>query len=151
MADDKSIDIKSIVKRFSESSDALDGLKEQMSALTATAESLSKMSAGTSEMVGQMRNFVSEASRVTVMLKGATEKVQSAVERAVGALDGGGVADIKSDLRQVRELLEQQLKATQVELAKVREEARLATVELANLTVKISKLPDKVKRKYWSA
>jgi chromosome segregation ATPase len=149
MADDRSIDIKSIVRRFTESTDALDGLQERMKALTATAESLARTSTGVTEMSGQMRQFVGETSKITIMLRGATEKVQSAVEKAIGVLDGGDLSEVKSDLKQLKSMLEKQLKESQEELSKAQEESKRLLAELNEIKAKVAKLPEKVLRKHW--
>jgi chromosome segregation ATPase len=149
MADDRSIDIKSIVRRFTESTDALDSLQERMKALTATAESLARTSTGVTEMSGQMRQFVGESSKVTIMLRGATEKVQSAVEKAIGVLDGGDLSEVKSDLKQLKTILERQLKESQDELSKARDEIKRLNAELEDFRAKVSRLPQRVLSKHW--
>jgi predicted nucleic acid-binding Zn-ribbon protein len=120
-----------------------------MKALTATAESLARTSTGVTEMSGQMRQFVGESSKITIMLRGATEKVQSAVEKAVGVLDGGDLSEVKSDLKQLKSMLEKQLKESQDELVKAREEIKRINDELEDMRKKVSRLPARVLQKHW--
>jgi predicted nucleic acid-binding Zn-ribbon protein len=120
-----------------------------MKALTATAESLARTSTGVTEMSGQMRQFVGESSKVTIMLRGATEKVQSAVEKAIGVLDGGDLSEVKSDLKQLKTILERQLKESQDELSKARDEIKRLNAELEDFRAKVSRLPQRVLSKHW--
>jgi chromosome segregation ATPase len=148
MSDDKSLELRSLVRRFTESTEALDGLNERMKSLSATAETLSRTNTGVSEMSGQMRRFVEEASSVTVLLRDATEKVQSAVEKSVHVLDGGDLREVKAELRGIKALLEKQSKESQAELAKANSEVARLTAELAQVQLKIANLPPKVRKKH---
>lgn len=149
MSDDKSLELRSLVRRFTESTEALDGLNERMKSLAATTETLTRTNTGVSEMSGQMRRFVEEASSVTILLRGATEKVQSAVEKSVHVLDGGDLSEVKAEMRDIKALLEKQSKESQVELAKAKSEVARLTAELAQVQLKIANLPPKVKKKHW--
>jgi multidrug resistance efflux pump len=156
MSDDKPLELRSIIRRFADSTEALDGLNERMKSLAATAETLAHTNAGVSEMAGQMRSFVEEASRVGVLLSGAIEKVQRVIEMSVHFLDGGDLSEVKAEMHNIKALLENQLRESQVELARVNSElakresefARLAA-QLAQVQVKLAKLPPRVKKKYW--
>jgi multidrug resistance efflux pump len=149
MSDDKSLELRSLVRRFTESTEALDGLNERMKSLSATAETLTRTNTGVSEMSGQMRRFVEEASRVAILLRGATEKVQSAVEKSVHLLDGGDLSEVKAEMRDIKALLEKQSKESQAELTKANSEVARLTAELAQVQLKIANLPPKVKKKHW--
>lgn len=149
MSDDKSLELRSLVRRFTESTEALDGLNERMKSLAATAETLSRTNTGVSEMSEQMRRFVEQASSVTILLRGATEKVQSAVEKSVHVLDGGDLSEVKAEMRDIKAFLEKQSKESQVELAKAKSEVARLTAELAQVQLKIANLPPKVKKKHW--
>lgn len=151
MSDDKSLELRSLVRRFTESTEALDGLNERMKSLSATAETLTRTNTGVSEMSGQMRRFVEEASRVAILLRGATEKVQSAVEKSVHLLDGGDLSQVKAEMRDIKALLEKQSKESQAELAKANSEVARLTAELAQVQLKIANLPPKVKKKHWDS
>lgn len=149
MAEDKALELKSLVRRFTESTEALDGLNERMKSLSATAESLTRTNGNVTEMSAQMRKFVDEASRVAVLLRGATEKLQGAMERSVQLLDGGDLSDVKAAVRDIKSLLEAQAKQTQQELAKANAEISRLSSELAVVNGKIAKLPAKARKKYW--
>lgn len=149
MSDDKSLELRSLVRRFTESTEALDGLNERMKSLSATAETLTRTNTGVSEMSGQMRRFVEEASSVAILLRGATEKVQSAVEKSVHLLDGGDLSEVKAEIRDIKALLEKQTNESQAELAKANSEVARLTGELAQVQLKIANLPPKVKKKHW--
>jgi len=151
MSDEKSLELRSLVRRFTESTEALDGLNERMKSLSATAEILTRTNTNVSEMSVQMQRFVEEASRVAILLHGATEKVQSAVERSVHLLDGGDLSEVKAEMRDIKALLEKQSKESQAELAKANSEVARLTAELAQVQLKIANLPPKVKKKHWDS
>lgn len=153
MADEKSLELRSLIRRFTDSTEALDGLNERMKSLSATAETLTRTNTGVSEMSEQMRKFVEETSRLVILLSGAIEKVQSAVEKSVNLLDGEDLSDVKKSLAQIQALLESQQAKTQVELEQAKVEvanlsAQLVTLQ-TNTAIKLGNLPAKIKRKYW--
>lgn len=149
MSDDKSLELRSLVRRFTESTEALDGLNERMKSLSTTAETLTRTNTGVTEMSGQMRNFVEEASRVALLLRSATEKVQDAVEKSVHLLDGGDLSEVKAAISDIKVLLDKQTGEAQVELTKANSEVARLTAELAHVQLKIANLPPKVKKKHW--
>ena len=149
MSEDKSLELRSLVRRFTESTEALDGLNQRMNSLSATSETLTRTNTGVTEMSGQMRKFVEEASRVAILLRGATEKVQSAVEKSVQLLDGGDLSEVKAAMSDIKVLLEKQTGEAQVKLAKANSEVARLTAELAQVQLKIANLPPKVKKKHW--
>jgi hypothetical protein len=120
-----------------------------MNSLSATSETLTRTNTGVTEMSGQMRKFVEEASRVAILLRGATEKVQSAVEKSVQLLDGGDLSEVKAAMSDIKVLLEKQTGEAQVKLAKANSEVARLTVELAQVQLKFANRPPMVKKKHW--
>jgi archaellum component FlaC len=166
MAEEKGLELKTIVRRFADSTEALDGLNERMKSLSATSELLANTKASYADMTEQMRRFVHESSQVTSILRGASEKVQSVMEKAVHLLDGGDLGDLKSAVREVKTLmdlqlnqalsetrelknmLETQINSTKAELEQARSEITRLKAELAAAESKIANLPSKVTKKY---
>lgn len=149
MAEDKTLELKSLVRRFAESTEALDGLNERMKSLSTTAETLTRTNTGVAEMSGQMRKFVEEVAKVAILLRNATEKVQSAAEKSVNLLDGGDLREVKAALTEIKSQLEKQAKQSQFAVANASAEAARLSTELAVVERKIASLPPKIKKKYW--
>lgn len=149
MAEDKTLELKSLVRRFAESTEALDGLSERMKSLSSTAETLTRTNTGVAEMSEQMRKFVEEVAKVAILLRGATEKVQSAAEKSINLLDGGDLREVKAAMNEIKSLLEKQAEGNQFKLAKASAEAARLSAELASVERKIASLPPRIKKKYW--
>jgi len=149
MAEDKTLELKSLVRRFAESTEALDGLNERMKSLATTAETLTRTNTGVAEMSGQMRKFVEEVAKVAILLRNATEKVQSAAEKSVNLLDGGDLREVKATLTEIKSQLEKQAKESRFAVANASAEAARLSAELAGVERKIASLPPKIKKKYW--
>ena len=80
--DDKGLDIKVVVQRFAQSTEALEKLSEKLNSLTSSSESISRANQSVSEASLQIQKIVQEFSQMTGAMRDAGSKIENAANVA---------------------------------------------------------------------
>jgi predicted nucleic acid-binding Zn-ribbon protein len=153
--DDKGLDIKVVVQRFAQSTEALDKLGEKLSTLTSSSEAISKANQSVTEVTAQIRKIVDEFSRMTGTMRDASNKVENAATVASQFLAQTDLSSISrgldsiqislngriSDLENQVEGLSEKLQSKDLELTQTKS-------ELAGLKSRINAVPEKQRKKF---
>jgi uncharacterized coiled-coil protein SlyX len=152
--DDKGLDIKVVVQRFAQSTEALDKLGEKLSSLTSSSEAISQANQSVTEVAIQIRKIVDEFSRMTGTMRDASNKVENAatvasqflaqtdlssISRGLDSIQislNGRISDLESQVRELSTTVQQR----DSELAQTK-------AELAGLKSKINAVPEKQRKK----
>lgn len=168
MSDEPSLELRSVVQRFKESSTALEELQERLRALALAEEQQSRVATaldGTAETVAR---FAVSADAATSTLQEAITKATDALSAASSFLAGTDLSALNSVVHEMERVLgdlaaritvqaedidglhksiERIELAITTESQNARQEASEAKRELTELQSKIGSLPDRVRRK----
>lgn len=93
------LEFDEVVRRFSESTEALAGVREQLKVLAELRESEEKANASLQESAGQVAQFAAEAERVLKGLEDAQARVAEVLKIGADLLDGTELKGIAESVR----------------------------------------------------
>lgn len=153
--DDKGLDIKVVVQRFAQSTEALDKLGEKLSSLTSSSESIAKANQSVTEVTQQFRKVVEEFSRMTGTMRDASNKVESAATVASQFLAQTDLSSISRGLDLILVALNGKVSDLEAEVRGLREASQSKDIEIKNLQgsldllkANINAIPEKQRRKF---
>ena len=151
MADDKSLELKSVISKFNQSSSALDSLTERLSALSNASVEIARAEKGITESNQQIKRVADEIRGVSIELRNANVAVKSAIESVAAFLNETELGVMKAGIDQINLAITDQLVALTNKLdVKVQNENNLKT-QISGLQAKIDAVPEKFKKKLgWS-
>jgi len=148
MSDDKNLELKSIIQKFSQSTSALDSLTEKISSLSRTSDEIGKSGAGITESHVQIRRVVDEIGALSKELKRANIAVEGALTSVASFLRGTELGAMKQGIDRVEGILTKQLSAVTSELHDLRIKEQQIASEFSQLKGKVAALPEKAKKKF---
>jgi uncharacterized coiled-coil DUF342 family protein len=148
MSDDKNLELKSIIQKFSQSTSALDSLTEKISSLSRTSDEIGKSEAGISKSHLQIKRIADEIELLSKELKRANTAVEGALTSVATFLHGSELGGMKQGIDQIVGILTLQLTVTTDELKELRIKEQQVSSELSQLKGKVSGLPEKAKKKF---
>ena len=153
--DDKGLDIKVVVQRFAQSTEALDKLGEKLSTLTSSSESIARANQSVTEVSQQIRKIVDEFSRMTGTMRDASNKVESAANAASQFLTQTDLSSISRGLDSILVALNGKVSDLEAEVKALREASQTKDVEIKKLQgsldllkANINTIPEKQRRKF---
>lgn len=151
MADDKSLELKSVIAKFNQSSSALDSLTERLSALSNASVEIARAEKGITESSQQIKRVADEITGVSIELRNANVAVKSAIESVAAFLNETELGAMKKGIDQIYVAIIDQLVTLTNKLdVKVQGENNLKT-QISGLQAKIDVVPEKFKKKLgWS-
>lgn len=149
-----SLELRSVVQRFNDSSEVLEQLRERLRLLALADETQSASAKSIGEASEQLREFAGEVEKETSALASAVAETKAAMEIAREFLQGTDLKAIREEVgrltmgqtalqtgnTRVVELLELELAAMRTELGQV-------TQARQQLEANIAAVPDKTRRK----
>jgi hypothetical protein len=149
------MDLRSVVQRFSDSSEALEQLRERLRRLAEAEDAQVDAADSINEARDQLRRLTGELENEIAVLSAATAETRSAMAAATEFLQGTDLKlirdeitrlgsaqdDLRSSNSQIAELLEH-------DLASARTEASQAVEARRQLEAKVAALPEKTRRKF---
>lgn len=152
MADEKNLELKSVIAKFNQSSSALDSLTERLGALNSASAEISRAEQGISESHRQVKRVADEVTAVSVELRKANSLVKSAIESVASFLNATELGAMKQGIDQISLTMNGQLVELNHKLeAKAQNEKNLI-LQVSSLQAKIDSVPEKMKKKLgWGA
>jgi 16S rRNA U516 pseudouridylate synthase RsuA-like enzyme len=147
MADDRTLELKSIIAKFNQSSTTLDELSEKLSTLSSVAQESSKSQIGITEAHIQVRRVADEVGNVVQELRRANIGVQSALESVATFLNGTNLDRMQQSINQISDGVQEQIRDL-IQTLEDRTNAERALIEeVTVLKTKVSAVPEKVQKK----
>jgi hypothetical protein len=147
MADDRTLELKSIIAKFNQSSTTLDELSEKLATLSSVAQESSKAQTGISEAHIQVRRVADEVGNVVQELRRANIGVQSALESVATFLNGTNLDIMQQSINQISDGVQEQIRGLIQKLEERTNAERALIEEVAVLKAKVSAVPEKVQKK----
>ena len=147
MADEKALELKSVIAKFNQSSSTLDSLAEKLAALSSATQEISAAQAGITEAHIQVRRIADEVGNVSQELRRANIGVQNALESVATFLHGTELGAMQQSINRIAEGVKEQRESL---IAKIDEGAareRALIEHAAALQSKIDAVPEKVQKK----
>lgn len=148
MSDDKNLELKSIIQKFSQSTSALDSLTEKIGSLSRTSDEIGKSGAGISQSHLQIKRIADEIEVLSKELKRANTAVEGALTSVATFLHGTELGTMKQGVDRIEGILTLQLTATANDLRVLRIKEQETNSELLILKGKVKAMPDRAKNKY---
>lgn len=127
MSDDAGgLELRSVVQRFQDSTDALGQLRERLRILAETEDQQTSAAASIQGASDELRGQVTAMHAIVESLISAVNQTKSAMEAAAGLLDGSNIMALRSDVQAVGA-------TTADALRELRRESGVAATELAEL------------------
>lgn len=147
MADEKNLELKSVIAKFNQSSSALDALTERLGALNDANNEISRAEQGISESHRQVKRVADEVTALSKELRIANSMVRQAMESVASFLNATELGAMKQGIDQILTSVNSQNQ----DLSKKVADGAKAEVELnsqiAALKAKIDAVPEKLKKK----
>lgn len=147
MADEKNLELKSVIAKFNQSSSALDSLTEKLAALNSASAEITRAEQGITESHLQVRRVADEVTAVSKELRNANSLVRQAIESVASFLNATELGAMKQGIDQISLAVSGQIDDLNKKMTeKVRHETEL-TSRIASLQAKIDSVPEKMKKK----
>jgi uncharacterized phage infection (PIP) family protein YhgE len=147
MADERNLELKSIIAKFNQSSTALDSLTEKIEALASSSAEISRAEAGITESQLQVRRMADEIKLISTELKRANSAVENSLHSVASFLQSTELGAMQQGIEKIANSLDVQIR----ELAAKVEEKKVQETELTNqiavLNAKIDAVPEKLQKK----
>mgnify|MGYP000616110330 FL=1 len=147
MADEKNLELKSVIAKFNQSSSALDALTERLSKLNDANNEISRAEQGISESHRQVKRVADEVTALSKELQIANSMVRQAMESVASFLNATELGAMKQGIDQILTSVNSQNQDLSKKVADgVKAEAELNS-QIAALKSKIDAVPEKLKKK----
>ena len=147
MADEKNLELKSVIAKFNQSSSALDALTERLSKLNDANNEISRAEQGISESHRQVKRVADEVTALSKELRIANSMVRQAMESVASFLNATELGAMKQGIDQILTSVNSQNQDLSKKVADgVKAEAELNS-QIAALKAKIDAVPEKLKKK----
>ena len=147
MADEKNLELKSVIAKFNQSSSALDALTERLGALNDANNEISRAEQGISESHRQVKRVADEVTALSKELRIANSMVRQAMESVASFLNATELGAMKQGIDQILTSVNSQNQDLSKKVADgVKAEAELNS-QIAALKSKIDAVPEKLKKK----
>ena len=147
MADEKNLELKSVIAKFNQSSSALDALTERLGALNDANNEISRAEQGISESHRQVKRVADEVTALSKELRIANSMVRQAMESVASFLNATELGAMKQGIDQILTSVNSQNQDLSKKVADgVKAEAELNS-QIAALKAKIDAVPEKLKKK----
>jgi chromosome segregation ATPase len=147
MADEKNLELKSVIAKFNQSSSALDALTERLSKLNDANNEISRAEQGISESHRQVKRVADEVTALSKELRIANSMVRQAMESVASFLNATELGAMKQGIDQILTSVNSQNQDLSKKVADgVKAEAELNS-QIAALKSKIDAVPEKLKKK----
>jgi len=147
MADEKNLELKSVIVKFNQSSSALDALTERLGALNDANNEISRAEQGISESHRQVKRVADEVTALSKELRIANSMVRQAMESVASFLNATELGAMKQGIDQILTSVNSQNEDLSKMVADgVKVEAELNS-QIAALKAKIDAVPEKLKKK----
>ncbi len=147
MADERNLELKSIIAKFNQSSSALDSLTEKLSAISSASTEITRAEAGITESHLQARRMVDEVKSISVELRRATVSVESALESVATFLNGTELNAMRMGIEKVSNALDNQISDLNKKLEDKSIIEKNLIEQVSTLQGKITAVPEKFKKK----
>ena len=101
MADEKNLELKSVIAKFNQSSSALDALTERLSKLNDANNEISRAEQGISESHRQVKRVADEVTALSKELRIANSMVRQAMESVASFLNATELGAMKQGIDQI--------------------------------------------------
>ena len=147
MADEKNLELKSVIAKFNQSSSALDALTERLGALNDANNEISRAEQGISESHRQVKKVADEVTALSKELRIANSMVRQAMESVASFLNATELGAMKQGIDQILTSVNSQNQDLSKKVADgAKAEAELNS-QIAALKAKIDAVPEKLKKK----
>jgi len=147
VADEKNLELKSVIAKFNQSSSALDALTERLSKLNDANNEISRAEQGISESHRQVKRVADEVTALSKELRIANSMVRQAMESVASFLNATELGAMKQGIDQILTSVNSQNQDLSKKVADgVKAEAELNS-QIAALKAKIDAVPEKLKKK----
>jgi len=147
VADEKNLELKSVIAKFNQSSSALDALTERLSKLNDANNEISRAEQGISESHRQVKRVADEVTALSKELRIANSMVRQAMESVASFLNATELGAMKQGIDQILTSVNSQNQDLSKKVADgVKAEAELNS-QIAALKSKIDAVPEKLKKK----
>ena len=147
MADEKNLELKSVIAKFNQSSSALDALTERLGALNDANNEISRAEQGISESHRQVKRVADEVTALSKELRIANSMGRQAMESVASFLNATELGAMKQGIDQILTSVNSQNQDLSKKVADgVKAEAELNS-QIAALKSKIDAVPEKLKKK----
>jgi 16S rRNA U516 pseudouridylate synthase RsuA-like enzyme len=147
MADDRTLELKSIIAKFNQSSTTLDELSEKLATLSSVTQESGKAQTGITEAHIQVRRVADEVGNVVQELRRANIGVQSALESVATFLNGTNLDTMQQSINQISDGVQEQIRSLIQKLEDRTNAERALIEEVTVLKTKVSAVPEKVQKK----
>lgn len=141
--DDKGLDIKVVVQRFAQSTEALEKLSEKLNSLTSSSESISRANQSVSEASLQIQKIVQEFSQMTGAMRDAGSKIENAANVASLFLSQTDLSTIGIGLDSILVLLNGKISNLESQVIALSEVVHQKDLELVTLRAELAFLRSK--------
>ena len=151
MADEKNLELKSVIAKFNQSSSALDSLTERLGALNSASAEISRAEQGITESHLQIKRVADEVTAVSIELRKANSLVQVAIESVASFLNATELGAMKHGIDRILLAVSGQIEDLNKKITEKSKYEVELTSRIASLQAKIDSVPEKIKKKLgWS-
>jgi uncharacterized phage infection (PIP) family protein YhgE len=147
MADERNLELKSIIAKFNQSSAALDSLTEKIEALASSSAEISRAEAGITESQLQVRRMADEIKLISTELKRANSAVETSLHSVASFLQSTELGAMQQGIEKIANSLDVQIKELTAKVEEKKVQETELTKEIALLNAKIDAVPEKLQRK----
>jgi hypothetical protein len=141
--DDKGLDIKVVVQRFAQSTEALDKLSEKLASLTSSSESMTRANESVNQASVNIQKVVDEFLRLSATMRDAGSKVEEASNTASRFLSQTDLSSIERGLDSVLGLLDKKISDLEIEVQTLTNSSHKKDLELAAARSELQALKNK--------
>jgi uncharacterized phage infection (PIP) family protein YhgE len=147
MADERNLELKSIIAKFNQSSAALDSLTEKIEALASSSAEISRAEAGITESQLQVRRMADEIKLISTELKRANSAVETSLHSVASFLQSTELGAMQQGIEKIANSLDVQIRELTAKVEEKKVQQTELTKEIALLNAKIDAVPEKLQRK----
>lgn len=160
MSDDSaSLELRSVVQRFNDSTEVLGQLRERLRSLAEAEDSQAASAESLDDASEHLRSFTTQIEQSTATLQAAVDETRAAMAVAREFLEGTDLKAVRGDLSQLERVVAAGNGALEVSVARIVEllerevvgakgEASHAVLARQQLEAKIAAIPEKTRRKF---
>ena len=147
MADERALELKSVIAKFGQSAATLDALGEKLQALSSATDEITRAQSGITEAHIQVRRVAEEVGNVAQELRRANIGVQNALEAVATFLNGTELGAMQQSIARIADGVDEHIRSLTEKLDERSSSERALLEEVANLRSKVSAVPAKMQKK----
>ena len=147
MADERNMELKSIIAKFNQSSTALDSLTEKIEALASSSAEISRAEAGITESQLQVRRMADEIKLISTELKRANSAVENSLHSVASFLQSTELGAMQQGIEKIANSLDVQIRELTAKVEEKKVQETELTKQIAVLNAKIDAVPEKLQKK----